>query len=480
MTGFNLDAPPDKISGVKLIQGDCLQTIKGLRAGSVHCIVTSPPYFGLRDYGTANWEGGDPDCDHSPASLGSIASSTLTGGKSGTGACGNQQGGFRGTCRKCGATRVDDQIGLEETPDAYIAKMVALGRELRRVLRDDGVYFLNLGDSYSGNAGKGKSGPGKNTDYLGGAEGTLQTRATTNYLPSGNLLGIPWRVALALQADGWIFRSDIIWHATNKMPESVTNRPSKAHEYIFMFVKKRGYYYDAEAVKEETTESYASGGRHRLPDKVNGPGYEIRSSLHNQPAAEYRNKRTVWCVSVGSVKEAHFACYPPKLIEPCILAGTSAAGACPHCSAPYKRIVEKDRQATRPGTNTKVSAAGQSGGAYNPPGQSAHSNARLAPNITGNRDPERHVTATKTVGWAAGCDCNAGAPVPCVVLDPFGGAGTTSVVCLQNGRRSILLELNPDYIEIQKRRLWKTYNGEKAVKARAAFRELADKCNTLS
>jgi DNA modification methylase len=231
----------------QLLQGDCVEVMRTLPAGSVQCCVTSPPYFGLRDYGTAEWEGGDAACDHilkparndiSPAELARRAANYGSGTQEGSKVSPMQ---YRDICGKCGARRIDRQIGLEETSEAYVAKLVEVFREVRRLLRDDGTLWLNLGDSYNGSGGAGgdyavgglKEGqpkyPGRNVKGLGPKQ----------------LLGIPWRTAFALQSDGWILRSEIIWHKRAPMPESVTDRPTKAHEQVFLLSKQANYFYDA-------------------------------------------------------------------------------------------------------------------------------------------------------------------------------------------------------------------------------------------
>lgn len=476
MTGFGLTDTPAKIPGVKIVPGNSLVNLPRLRAGSVHCVCTSPPYWGQRDYGTSSWERGDSNCDHIERTAESRhRTSTLGPNRDGltetNAAFTAKVRHFRGKCKKCGAISTDEQIGSEDNPEQFIAAMVEIGRGVRHVLRSDGTFWLNLGDKYSSNPAKGRSGKGKNSEQLGGVDATAQSRAPLPDCGEKQLLGIPWRVALALQADGWILRSEIIWAKPNPMPSSVLDRCGVAHEHIFMFAKKPRYYFDMEAIKEDAVTEGAEGMG--TPDKAalagittNGMHATERRGVHT-----FRNKRSVWEVPVGSVKEAHFACYPPKLIEPIILASTSAAGCCPACGAPYKRIVERDRQPTRPGTNTKVRTSGQTGGAYCPPGQPPSSNARPAIE-TGNRDPERHCTTVTTKGWAAGCGCNAGSPVPCVVLDPFFGAGTTGVVAVLTGRRVIGCELNPEYVEMARNRVWRAYQTATAAKARAAFNEL--------
>ena len=256
--------------------GDCREVLKTLPSKSVDCCVTSPPYFGLRDYGE------------------------------------------------------DNQIGLENTPDKYANTLVAVFKEVKRVLKDNGTLWLNLGDSYSGNnsraSNNGRAGYGKKR------EGVFNK---TKNIPPKNLIGIPWRVAFALQNDGWILRQDIIWHKPNPLPESVKDRCTKAHEYIFLLSKSEKYYYNSHAIKEQSVDCLS-------------------------------NKRSVWTVPVKAFNQAHFATYPPDLIEPCILAG------CP----------------------------------------------------------------------------NSG-----VVLDPFGGAGTTGLVADRLGRDALLIELNKDYAKIADDRL---------------------------
>ena len=328
----------------QIIEGDCIKGMRMLEGQSVNCVVTSPPYFGLRDYGH------------------------------------------------------DGQIGLEASPDAFVAKLVEVFREVRRVLRDDGTVWLNLGDSYfSPTKGTG----GKNSSTLNAKRdenGTVIGKSIVTYDPirlsagntgckSKDLIGIPWRVAFALQADGWYLRQDIIWHKPNPMPESVRDRCTKAHEYIFLLSKSERYFYDNEAVKEPLAEASIgrAGRKQRLMDRTgagtlgkqivdgvdathayaglalgrNGKtGYDIDSGL--------RNRRSVWTVATKPYKGAHFATFPPDLIRPCILAG------CP-----------KD------GT----------------------------------------------------------------VLDPFGGSGTTALVALEEGRKAVLCELNTDYIALAHKRL---------------------------
>jgi DNA modification methylase len=302
--------------------GDCRDVLRQMPADSVHCCVTSPPYFGLRDYGTAQWEGGDAACDHVERVPGR-GSSTLTSagiGQTDEGAAYQaQKRQFRQTCGKCGARRVDRQIGLEPTPDAFVAEMVAVFREVRRVLRDDGTCWLNLGDSYNANQGA-----GFDTNKDGGARkaAAASPKVSSGGLPAKNLLGIPWRVAFALQADGWYLRQDIIWSKPNPMPESVTDRCTKAHEYLFLLSKSPRYWYDADAIAETLTGEPHAPGNKKLDDSRND---------HDQMQKVWgangtRNRRSVWTVATQPFSEAHFATFPPALIEPCIKAGCPVGG----------------------------------------------------------------------------------------------------------------------------------------------------------
>ena len=261
---------------IQIINSDVLEGLATLADGSVNCCVTSPPYWGLRDYG------------------------------------------------------MDGQIGLEDTPEAFVARLVDVFRGVRRVLADNGTCWVNLGDSYAGGAAVGEKRPGS-----GRADGVVDDRAQRNRNGLGrvdgikpkDLIGIPWRVAFALQADGWYLRQDIIWNKPNPMPESVTDRCTKAHEYVFLLTKSARYFYDADAIKE--------AGSGRIPGNVNPQkGSEIKTIAHGgnglyaaqQRPQDNRNKRSVWTVATQPFSEAHFATFPPALIEPMIKAGCPVGG----------------------------------------------------------------------------------------------------------------------------------------------------------
>jgi DNA modification methylase len=343
---------------------------------------------------------------------------------------------YRNTCGKCSAIRQDAQLGLEPTPEEYVANMVAVFREVWRVLRDDGTLFLNLGDSYNGSGGAGG-------DYADGGlkEGQPKYpgRKIGNLKPK-DLVGIPWRLAFALQADGWYLRSDIIWSKPNPMPESVTDRPTKAHEYVFLLTKQARYYYDAEAVRED--------GSGRIPgnktptERRNNGGIEHGAEEHGffesqQYPANFRNRRTVWTIATQPYSGAHFATFPEALVEPCVKAGTSERGCCPVCGKGWRRVVEKEKPPT---------ADTRTPGRHTPTGNGKMSGAKTQEWI--NEHPPT------TLGWLPACEHDA-APIPCTVFDPFAGSGTVGVVAQKLGRSFTGLELSLDYIGLANERIAK-------------------------
>lgn len=374
-----------------IYEGCCLDSLRHLPSASVHCCVTSPPYWGLRDYGR------------------------------------------------------EEQIGLEETPEAYVAKMVAVFREVRRVLREDGTLWLNLGDSYASSGIHGNGGnPGNSAQIRNTIYGCQGRAPTPHGLKAKDLVGIPWRVAFALQADGWFLRQDLIWAKPNAMPESVTDRCTKAHEYVFLLSKRSRYFFDAEAIKEESIDPESiQGRRKRHSQKDNATAFapggmsfeSARSGFLkgkvNDEGRQYlqRNRRSVWSISTKPYSGAHFATMPVDLVEPCILAGTSAEGCCAKCGNPWIRILEKERTATRPGNASKFDEADD------------------FIQYGGKTLRERHLVTSQTVGFEPSCECNA-ATVPCVVLDPFSGSGTTLAVAAKLERNGIGCELNSDYIRL--------------------------------
>lgn len=344
--------------------GDVRDGLALIPDNSVQCVVTSPPFYGLRDYQAAG------------------------------------------------------QIGLEPTPGEYVRTLVEIMQDVRRCLRPDGTVWLNLGDTYS-------------TSRVCGP-------------PPKNLLGIPWRVAFALQDDGWILRQDIIWAKRNPMPSSATDRCVSAHEYVFLLAKEPRYYFDHVAIQEQAVYGAAGNAARRTPAERGTPASRKSNLAGSVPwTGSQRNRRSVWPISAQPCKEAHFAVFPEALVRPCIMAGTSEAGCCAACGSPRRRKTTKDRVPTRPGRDTKIQKADATGAIV--PG---HRSAT----VIGNRDPRRHITVTTTVGWEHSCNC-AAETVPCVVLDPFLGSGTTAAVAVQLGRQAIGCELNPDYVALAKRRI---------------------------
>ena len=278
--------------------GNNLDLLKEMPNQSVNCVVTSPPYWGLRDYGTGEWEGGDEDCDH-------VANPNATkkfGNEEFNKNCPAREmtktkGYYADVCPKCGAVRTDNQLGQEDTPEEFAENLVELFREIRRVLKDDGTVWLNIGDTYG--------------------------------YPPKNLVGIPWRVAFALQDDGWILRQDIIWSKPNPMPESVKDRCTKSHEYIFLLAKSKKYYFNNESIQEDAKNW---GTRDRTNGKYTSGNAPILGGNHAGLVGKEweenpkKNKRSVWTITTKPFKGAHFAVYPIKLIEPCILAGCPKGG----------------------------------------------------------------------------------------------------------------------------------------------------------
>jgi len=319
-----------------IYQGSCLDILKELPEQSVNCCVTSPPYWGLRDYGTAKWEDGDSECDHlgKPMPMRAGFNERYFGRES---TDNNKQDAlrepYRDICGKCGAKRIDNQLGLEETPEQYTEKIVEVFKAVKRVLRDDGTLWLNLGDSYVG-GGRGAycddgSKQATSRGSLSDASKSKSFQKVTGLKPK-DLVGIPWRVAFALQADGWYLRQDIIWHKPNPMPESVTDRCTKAHEYIFLLSKSKKYYYDADAISEKT-HTRDDGNRDRDNTRLNNTPGRARMAGLKTNDYETRNKRSVWTVNTKPYKEAHFAVYPMELITPCILAGCPEGGTVLDC-----------------------------------------------------------------------------------------------------------------------------------------------------
>ena len=308
-----------------IIQGDALDSLKRLPDAAVQCVVTSPPYWGLRDYGTGEWEGGAANCCHQPREKKQGATGQRADRRH------SQPEIYHNICGKCGALRSDRQIGLEATPEAYVAALVEVFAEVRRVLAADGTLWLNLGDSYaSGELGRHDARSERAKEWgCVQMDGPRQSHKSATGLAPKNLCGIPWRVAFALQAAGWYLRADIIWAKPNPMPESVTDRPTKSHEYVFLLSKSARYWYDAEAIAEIGVNPAGTKTHMNTPEPRRAMGREPSGNEREGMKWEYtgtRNRRSVWNVATDPYAEAHFATFPPALIRPMILAGCPAGG----------------------------------------------------------------------------------------------------------------------------------------------------------
>jgi DNA modification methylase len=321
----------------KIYNINCSVGLKNLPDNIIDCCVTSPPYYGLRDYGTAQWEGGDINCSHKRE--GKHGKSCITGQDQVIGEIGDAI--YKSVCPKCGAVRIDEQIGLEETPEEYISRLVEVFTEVYRILKPEGTLWINIGDSYWGGKGYSGSSAGK-YQYERRKDGKSITRECSNfggkgtirptgrkheYIKTKDLIGIPWMLAFALRNAGWYLRQDIIWNKPNPMPESVLDRCTKSHEYIFLLTKSAHYYFDHNAILEPASydgrrDTFYKGG----PKDMNCTEHERWPNKIDGGECPARNKRSVWAVCTKPEREAHFACFPEKLIVDCIKAGCPEGG----------------------------------------------------------------------------------------------------------------------------------------------------------
>ena len=443
------------IPNLKIMQGDWIAELKKLPDRSVHCVATSPPYWGLRQY--------------------------IKSGK-----------------------EKQFELGREPTPEEYVSKLVAGFREVRRVLRDDGTLWLNLGDSFCSTAPGTMGDPlrdeGMFRNHGSGAKLARQKfrPATPSGLKPKDLCGIPWRVAFALQADGWYLRQSMQWVKRNSMPESCQDRPVMSCETIFLLAKSSQYFYDAEAIRlpasmalskqvregynGHTTKAFGQNGVqnasdvksriiNRYRDKQRGhsrrhDGFNDRwdrmekegqcsgwRSCRNSDwffesiggmLLDQNDDPLAFLVNPSPYSGSHFATFPPNLVLPMILAGTSAKGCCPKCLAPWARTVERAKHGKVDYNGKHSNTDKQSAG------RNILASVRFARQNGGDHDnPFR---SPITTGWHATCKCRGTVPIPCTVLDPFGGSGTTGKVAIQEGRSAILIELNPEYIKLIQQR----------------------------
>jgi len=484
-----------------LHQGDVRAVLAGLPAGSVQCVVTSPPYWGLRDYGiepgvwpAASAERGarNAECRHEWGAGGpgrkrdnqhvSEAPGAKGGGLKASAA--NQTTSSTGAfCRLCGAWR--GCLGLEPTPALYVEHLVAVLREVRRVLRDDGTLWLNLGDTYAA----ARPMPGR-TDYqrMYADAGALAkkrvcaekqsrckicgrmtrwngmawecTHGPKGYKPK-DLCEIPSDVVRALRADGWWLRSRIPWLKRNAMPESTTDRPTSAVEYLFLLTPGPRCFYDGEAVKVDASlktkcPSQPSRGfktqANAIHPEVSGHGWADADQPYRPNSRARRNSDWFFeswqglydegdgplalIVNPAAYKGAHFATFPPKLVDPCIRAGTSEKGCCPTCGAPWERVVERKPV-----------------GDWNACRDERLRRGHNASDGLSGDNFYREWVQPSTLGWRPTCDCPAADPVPCLVLDPFAGSGTTLAVALQLGRRAVGIDVKAEYLALAVERI---------------------------
>jgi DNA modification methylase len=431
---------------ITIYRGDCRERLQSISDKTFHTVVTSPPYWGLRDYGTATWIGGDPNCPHYRTNH--TSDKCITGHKKSQKSGGIASSIYKTVCPECGAVRQDRQLGLEETPQEYVANMVQVFREVRRVLRDDGTLWLNLGDTYYNYRADGKY-PKQTVSKTKQDLPEFSTARGNKLegLKSKDLIGIPWRVAFALQEDGWYLRQDIIWHKPNPMPESVKDRCTKSHEYIFLFSKSKNYYFDNESIKVESSPLTEERNKNKFKGAFKG---QFKGTPNEERWQEGRpidkpnfsedgksNKRSVWTVTTKPYKEAHFATYPPDLIEPCILAGCPDK-VCKSCGTPYEKIYDS-KKIKRNELDPKDSRYRPNNyeGAYK--------------DINGKGDAGYNIT--DFVGYKQQCNCTTKETEGGHVLDPFGGAGTTALVSDRLKRHSSLIELNDKYAKITEKRL---------------------------
>ncbi len=401
----------------KLIYGQhVLDSLKELPDQSVHLVCTSPPYWGLRDFGTLPVVfGGSPDCEHEWESISPNKSSVTMG---------NRRLENNATCKRCGAW--SGHMGQEQSPQLYVDHLVEVFHEIRRVLRDDGTVWLNIGDCYSTTIARSRDQNGRKSAIL-------------ENLGKNNLMGMPWRVALALQEDGWYLRADVIWHKGNAQPTSILDRPTNAHEYIFLLSKSPSYYYDQYGVLEPWNNADAN---------------RKAKSRNGKAALIGKFRRSVWTINTRPRSGTHFAVFPPELPELMILAGTSDYGVCPTCGAPWKRVVERP-----PRPNDVDRQAGvdfRSGGIFHEHGMDTTGLSHGALDRWMKENPPI------MKGWTPGCSCKKNdASGRAVVLDPFSGSGTTGMVALQLGRNYVGLDLSSDYLELAEKRIGGWHKGNR-------------------
>ena len=490
---------------IKLFHGNSLNVLRELPERSVQCVVTSPPYFGLRQYSTVRWIGGDPYCDHvaDPSATKKFGNHEFNENRPSREAT-KMPGYYADVCPKCGAQKIDEQLGNEETLDEYVSNLVAIFREVKRVLRDDGIVLLNLGDSFAG-SGKGVMGDGtivggekQKTNY-GTMVGGIKHYYVQDGLKNKDLMLVPFRCAMALQSDGWYLRNAIPWIKRNPMPGSQQDRPTTSTEYIFLLAKSEHYFFDMEAVKRPTAAASvarakrAVGTSHKNLNGAPGQTPHTLAQPREHGAGEADSMRALreydffldslqyildggqgmlcdddllaLVVNVKGYKGSHYATFPELLAETCIKAGVSAVGGCPKCGAPWERVLEKTPATSKkcPKTDALYQAQGGSG-------------EKITGTI-GMSGGGRVDGTSITISWRPTCNCNPEwrdldylaldkvqalllsddefKPVPQVVLDPFNGAGTTGLAALELQHEYWGIDLSADYLDQSIKRLRK-------------------------
>ncbi len=454
------------MSDHRIIFGDALEALRGLEAESVDCCVTSPPYWGLRDYDTGTWEGGDPDCEHV------MSPGAATGNKGHVTTV-----PYRDVCGDCGAWRIDKQLGLEATPEEYVASLVAIFAEVRRVLKPAGTVALVLGDSYA--SGKGTChNPGGGEESLGQARKAagvhpLDRGSVTSLREQGlkpkDLCLIPARVALALQADGWWIRNDVIWQKRNPMPESVTDRFSSTHEHVFLLAKAARYFFDLDAVRAEHTSTHVPGNKSRDSGGLDHKGRPTDEAARHPLG---KNPGDVLTLATQPTPYAHFATFPLDLALHFIRA-LCPPQVCEECGVAYEHRVSIEE--------------GEPAEDYT--GQALHDYAAAGaqdPSESKRRILRSMARQTRDLGYHPACGCGTEysipqeeldadptliddfeieppPPVPGTVLDPFAGSGTTTEAARKLGVSSIGIELNPEYEAVMRERFGTLHSLEGSI-----------------
>ena len=461
-----------------IINGDALTVLKRMDSESVHMAITSPPYYGLRKYNTPGivW-GGDINCSHKWGIVhppGYRESDTNPGALQSDGNK-NRENLTSDICSKCGSWK--GELGLEPSPEMYILHLTEIFHELKRVLRSDGIFWCNIGDSYARNPAKGDRGEylGLHKNQIGsGCHKASQHRGMEGYKEK-DLIGIPWALAFSLRSDGWYLRADLPWVKHNSMPSSVTDRPCSSIEHIFMFAKSKKYFYDHVATLQPATtnENRPPGVKRsreyngKINIGLNAPQQFRKQDGTGNPTTTGFNDRyedngtglrfmrdsdfflKTWqgliqngngeplalVVNTKGYKGGHFAPFPIRLIEPLILAGTSSHGVCPHCGAPWARQTEKGKFIQQSwGEHPKI--------------QELHGELGATSCFKSGGTQE-----IITTGWLPSCNCENNVPMPAIVLDPFSGSSATGVACKLHNRNYIGIELNPEYCKLGEQRV---------------------------